>query len=72
MPNAFRSLAREREAQKRVKAMGSEDKEGWVHVEGAAVEAAMEKDAREQQGVLQLEEGALAEEAAAVSVGMRG
>lgn len=76
MPNAFRSLAREKEAQRRVKAaVGAEDREGWVHVEGKAVEAAMavEKEAREQQqGVLQLEEGALAEKAAAVSVGMRG
>lgn len=69
MPNAFRSLAKEKEAQKRVKAaLGKEDREGWVHLEVGAVEEAVgaegvlaeEVEAMEKRGEnVLLEEGKL-------------
>lgn len=41
MPNAFRSLAKEKEAKERAKAaMGQEDRQGWVHLDTVAVVSA--------------------------------
>lgn len=53
MPNAFRSLAREKEAKKLVKAaMGTADRQGWVHLDTVAVvdAAAAEREAVAEEG----------------------
>lgn len=64
-PNAFRSLAREKEAKKRVKAaLGKVDSEGWVHLETGAV-ACLE---REEEEVDQAKKAAAAAAAAAVAL----
>jgi len=64
-PNAFRSLAREKEAKKRVKAaLGKLDSEGWVHLETGAV-ACLEE---EEEEVDQAKKAAAAAAAAAVAL----